>query len=63
MVSLGIAYAFNILLYICISQALGFHRFPRYMNNLVKNYQEDREATYVGSHGHVLQGSVLGPLL
>ncbi|XP_025271039.1 uncharacterized protein LOC105254350 [Camponotus floridanus] len=71
-VSLDIANAFNTLPWGCIGRALEYHRVPRYMQSVLRDYLRDRAVAYRARYGvpmrramycGVPQGSVLGPML
>lgn len=70
-VSLDISNAFNTLPWVCIKEALRFHRVPCYLRRVLDDYLSDRHVAYPVRDGWgrketvrgVPQGSVLGPLL
>ncbi|XP_041987956.1 uncharacterized protein LOC121739522 [Aricia agestis] len=70
-VSLDISNAFNSLPWATIEEALKYHRVPRYMRKLIRNYLSERSVQYPTEDGWeeyevdcgVPQGSALGPTL
>jgi len=71
-ISLDISNAFNSIPWDCILGALKYHKVPRYLQRIIRDYFRGRNIQYTGRNAAPLQkimergvpqGSVLGPLL